>query len=44
MSISVDLENALSRQNIRINVPSRFTVGVSTEPGSCRTPPSACWA
>lgn len=33
MSIPVDLENALSRQNIRINVPSRFTVGVSTEPG-----------
>lgn len=33
LSISVDLENALSRQNIRINVPSRFTVGVSTEPG-----------
>ena len=30
---AVDLENALSRQNIRINVPSRFTVGVSTEPG-----------
>ena len=33
MSISVDLENALSRQNIRINVPSRFTVGISTEIG-----------
>lgn len=33
MSISVDLENALSRQNIRINVPSRFTVGISTELG-----------
>ena len=33
LSISVDLENALSRQNIRINVPSRFTVGLSTEPG-----------
>lgn len=33
MSIPVDLENALSRQNIRINVPSRFTVGVSTENG-----------
>ncbi len=32
LSISVDLENALSRQNIRINVPSRFTVGISTEP------------
>ncbi|MGI6701375.1 MAG: flotillin family protein [Christensenellales bacterium] len=33
ISISVDLKNALSRQNIRIDVPSRFTVGVSTEPG-----------
>lgn len=33
LSISVDLENALSRQNIRINVPSRFTVGISTETG-----------
>lgn len=33
LSISVDLENALSRQNIRINVPSRFTVGISTEVG-----------
>lgn len=33
LSISVDLENALSRQNIRINVPSRFTVGISTEAG-----------
>lgn len=32
ISISVDLENALSKQNIRINVPSRFTVGISTEP------------
>ena len=32
MSISVDLRNALSRQNIRIDVPSRFTVGISTEP------------
>lgn len=33
LSISVDLRNALSRQNIRIDVPSRFTVGVSTELG-----------
>ncbi len=33
MSINVDLTNALSRQNIRIDVPSRFTVGISTEPG-----------
>lgn len=33
ISISVDLRNALSRQNIRIDVPSRFTVGISTEGG-----------
>ena len=32
LSISVDLTKALSRQNIRIDVPSRFTVGISTEP------------
>ncbi|AGI38899.1 flotillin [Thermoclostridium stercorarium subsp. thermolacticum DSM 2910] len=33
ISITVDLRNALSRQNIRIDVPSSFTVGISTEPG-----------
>jgi len=33
MSISVDLKSALSRQNIRIDVPSRFTVAISTEQG-----------
>lgn len=33
ISISADLKNALSKQNIRIDVPSRFTVGISTEPG-----------
>ena len=33
MSIQVDLVNALSRQNIRIDVPSRFTVAISTEQG-----------
>jgi len=33
ISISVDLRNALSRQNIRIDVPSSFTVGISTEQG-----------
>ncbi len=32
MSISVDLKSALSKQNIRIDVPSRFTVGISIEP------------
>lgn len=33
ISINVDLKNALSRQHIRIDVPSRFTVGISIEPG-----------
>lgn len=28
----IDLQNALSLQNIRINVPSTFTVGISTNP------------
>jgi flotillin len=31
MSIAIPLQKALSLQNIRINVPSTFTVGVSTE-------------
>ncbi len=33
ISINVNLTNALSKQNIRIDVPSRFTVGISTETG-----------
>ncbi len=33
ISINVDLRNALSKQNIRVDVPSRFTVGISTEMG-----------
>lgn len=32
-SIEVNLTSALSRQNIRVDVPSRFTVGISTETG-----------
>ncbi|MEZ4883434.1 MAG: SPFH domain-containing protein [Chitinophagales bacterium] len=32
MSIDVNLTNALSRQNIRVDVPSRFTIGISTNP------------
>ena len=32
LQITVNLDNALCKQNIRINVPSVFTVGVSTEP------------
>ena len=33
MTINVDLAKALSYQNIRVDVPSRFTVGISTEAG-----------
>ena len=33
ISIEVNLRAALSKQNIRVDVPSRFTVGISTEPG-----------
>ena len=32
LSISVDLKSALSKQNIRIDVPSIFTVGISADP------------
>lgn len=32
LQIAVNLDNALCKQNIRINVPSVFTVGVSTSP------------
>ena len=32
MTINIYLRGALSLQNIRINVPSTFTIGVSTEP------------
>ncbi len=32
MTISIPLQKALSLQNIRINVPSTFTVGISTDP------------
>jgi flotillin len=31
--IDIKLEGALSFQNIRVNTPSTFTVGISTEPG-----------
>ena len=31
ISIDANLTNALSRQNIRVDVPSRFTVGISTD-------------
>ncbi len=33
ISIDVDLRGALSRQNIRVSVPSRFTVAISNEEG-----------
>jgi len=31
ISIDANLSNALSKQNIRVDVPSRFTVGISTD-------------
>ena len=34
LSIEINLTSALSKQNIRVDVPSRFTVGISTEPGT----------
>ncbi|MCB1179232.1 MAG: flotillin family protein [Leptospiraceae bacterium] len=32
ITIDINLTGALSKQNIRVNVPSTFTVGISTEP------------
>lgn len=34
IAIDIDLRSALSKQNIRINVPSVFTVGISTDEGT----------
>ena len=42
--VPIDLNNALSQENIRVSVPTTVTAAISTEPGSWRTPPSACWA
>ncbi len=32
LSIDIDLKSALSKENIRVNVPAQFTLGISTEP------------
>ncbi|MBI1367345.1 MAG: flotillin family protein [Planctomycetes bacterium] len=32
MTIEIDLTSALSKKNIRVNVPSTFTIGISTQP------------
>lgn len=37
LSIEANLVNALSRQNIRVDVPCRFTIAISTEPESMNT-------
>jgi flotillin len=34
ISIEANLTNALSRQNIRVDVPCRFTIAISTDPDS----------
>ena len=33
LTIDINLQGALSMQNIRVNCPSSFTIGISTEPG-----------
>jgi flotillin len=33
ITIDIELNGALSKKNIRVNVPSTFTVGISTSPG-----------
>ena len=33
IAIDIPLNGALSRENIRVNAPSTFTVGISTDPG-----------
>jgi flotillin len=37
LSIEANLTNALSRQNIRVDVPCRFTIAISTEAESMNT-------
>lgn len=37
LSIEANLYNALSRQNIRVDVPCRFTIAISTEPDNMNT-------
>ncbi len=37
LSIEANLTNALSRQNIRVDVPCRFTIAISTEEDSMNT-------
>lgn len=37
LSIEANLTNALSRQNIRVDVPCRFTIAISTEPENMNT-------
>jgi len=32
MTIDIELTSALSKKNIRVNVPSTFTIGISTQP------------
>ncbi len=37
LTIDIKLDGALSKQNIRVNVPSRFTIGISTNPAVMNT-------
>ena len=37
LTIDIRLDGALSKQNIRVNIPSRFTIGISTNPAVMNT-------
>ncbi|MFL2478755.1 MAG: SPFH domain-containing protein [Verrucomicrobiales bacterium] len=43
MQIEIPLEGALSKEKIKVNVPSSFTVGISTEPESWPMRLSVYW-
>jgi flotillin len=42
ISIEANLTNALSRQNIRVDVPCRFTIAISTEHDSMNNAAERC--
>lgn len=37
ISIDIELNDALSKQNIRVDVPSRFTIAITTDPSNMNT-------
>jgi flotillin len=43
LSIEANLTNALSRQNIRVDVPCGSPLPSPPKPESCIPPPNVCW-